>query len=62
MYAYGYSDTSQAYSLLSELGTGNDPCKNCAGGCSVKCSRNFNVREKINDISRLVNVPADFLA
>ncbi len=62
MYAYGYSDTSQAYSLLSELGTGSDPCKNCAGGCSVKCSRNFNVREKINDISRLVNVPADFLA
>jgi len=62
MYAYGYSDTSQAYSLLSELGTGSDPCKNCTGGCSVKCSRNFNVREKINDISRLVNVPADFLA
>jgi len=62
MYAYGYSDTSQAYSLLSELGTGSDPYKNCSGGCSVKCSRNFNVQETINDISRLVNVPADFLA
>jgi predicted aldo/keto reductase-like oxidoreductase len=61
MYAYGYSDTSQAYSLLSELGAGNDPCKNCAGECIVKCSRKFNVREKITDISRLVNVPADFL-
>ena len=62
MYAYGYSNTSHAYTLLSELGYGNDPCKNCTGGCSVKCSRGFNVKEKIADISRLVDVPAEFLA
>ncbi|MDY0099344.1 MAG: aldo/keto reductase [Bacteroidales bacterium] len=61
MYAYGYSSTSQAYDLLSELGTGADPCKSCME-CAVKCSRHFNVREKIADISRLVNVPSDFLA
>ena len=61
MYAYGYSNTSQAYSLLSELGTGEDPCMNCTGNCNVNCSRNFDVREKIADVSRLVNVPADFL-
>jgi len=62
MYAYGYSNPSQALSLLTELGTGTDPCRVCTGGCKVKCSRNFNVSEKIADISRLVNVPAEFLS
>ena len=46
MYAYGYSNPSQAYSLLKELEYGNDPCKNCSGKCSVKCSRDFNVKGK----------------
>ena len=61
MYAYGYSNPLQAFSLLGELGTSIDPCKSC-GSCSVKCSRNFNIREKISDVSRLVNVPVDFLS
>ena len=61
MYAYGYSNPSQAYALLKELGYGNDPCRNCTGICPVKCSRDFNVREKISDISRLVDVPGEFL-
>ena len=29
MYAYGYSNPLQAYALLTELGYGNDPCRNC---------------------------------
>lgn len=61
MYAYGYSNTYMASSLLSELGTTADPCKDC-NACSVNCTKAFNVREKISDISRLVNVPVDFLA
>lgn len=60
MYAYGYSNPKMAYSLLSELGTGADPCRNCTE-CQVNCTKKFNVREKITDISRLVNVPSDFL-
>jgi predicted aldo/keto reductase-like oxidoreductase len=60
MYAYGYSDPSLAYTLLGELGTGSAPCSNC-DNCRVECSRNFNVKEKIADISRLVNVPSDFI-
>jgi predicted aldo/keto reductase-like oxidoreductase len=62
MYAYGYSNTLQAHSLLADLDTGSDPCIDCAGDCHVKCSRNFDVRQKISDVSRLVNVPLDFLA
>jgi predicted aldo/keto reductase-like oxidoreductase len=60
MYAYGYSNPAMAYSLLKELGTGDNPCKDC-NICSVECTKDFNVKEKITDISRLVNVPADFL-
>jgi uncharacterized protein len=60
MYAYGYSNPSMAYTLLGELGTGSAPCSNC-DTCRVECSRNFNVKEKISDISRLVNVPSDFV-
>jgi len=61
MYAYGYSNPAMARELLAELGINNNPCKDCST-CSVECSRNFKVREKITDISRLVNVPEEFLA
>jgi predicted aldo/keto reductase-like oxidoreductase len=61
MYAYGYSNPGMAFSLLGELGTNDNPCSGC-DNCQVNCTKNFNIREKIADISRLVNVPADFLA
>jgi len=61
MYAYGYSMPSLAKSLLSDLQISGDPCSSC-DTCSVKCSKEFPVREKISDISRLVNVPSGFLA
>jgi len=60
MYAYGYSKPSMAHSLLSKLGTNDDPCSGCQT-CKVDCVKNFRIREKIADISRLVNVPVDFL-
>jgi predicted aldo/keto reductase-like oxidoreductase len=60
MYAYGYSNPAMAKSLLGELGTNDNPCKECSS-CNVKCTKNFDIREKIADISRLVNVPEDFL-
>jgi uncharacterized protein len=61
MYAYGYSSPSMAHSLLSEIGTSHNPCGDC-NVCSVDCIKNFRIREKIADISRLVNVPVDFLS
>jgi len=60
MYAYGYSNPSMAYSLLGELGINDNPCNECSP-CRVECTKNFKVKEKITDISRLVNVPLDFL-
>jgi predicted aldo/keto reductase-like oxidoreductase len=61
MYAYGYSNPAMAKSLISELGTNDNPCKECSS-CSVQCTKRFDIKDKIADISRLVNVPADFLA
>jgi predicted aldo/keto reductase-like oxidoreductase len=61
MYAYGYSNPAMAKQLLGELNVSNNPCEDCAV-CQVKCSRNFDVRQKIADVSRLAGIPYDFLA
>jgi predicted aldo/keto reductase-like oxidoreductase len=61
MYTYGYSMPSMGQNLLAEIGTTADPCSGCTS-CNIACSRNFNIRERITDVSRLVSVPADFLA
>jgi len=60
MYAYGYGSTKMAYDLLCESGIGASPCGDC-NDCVVKCVNRFNVREKIMDVSRVVNIPSDFL-
>lgn len=60
MYAYGYSNMQMAYSLISELNTGINPCGDCSL-CKVTCTRRFNVKDKIADISRLAAVPGDFI-
>ncbi len=61
MYAYGYSNPAMAFSLLGELGTTDNPCSGCTD-CKVECTKQFDVKEKIADISRLKNVPAEFLS
>lgn len=60
MYAYGYANPGLALNLLTELSTGDNPCETC-DTCSATCTKNFNIKEKITDISRLVNVPLDFI-
>ena len=61
MYAYGYKNLSMASELLTETGVKSDPCTEC-GICTASCVRGFNLREKISDITRLVDVPYDLLA
>ena len=60
MYAYGYGNPAMAKNLLAELGVSSNPCSGC-DTCSVNCQRNFKLMEKIADISRLGNIPYDFL-
>ncbi len=61
MYAYGYSNPAMAKHLLGELDIKNNPCSDC-DVCKVKCSRDFDVKQKIADITRVSDIPFDFLA
>ena len=61
MYTYGYSNLEKAHTLLTELDDGVNPCGDCMD-CTVNCTMNFNVKDKIADVSRLLNLPGDFLA
>jgi predicted aldo/keto reductase-like oxidoreductase len=61
MYTYGYRQPEMAQSLLRSLEVQEDPCSDC-GHCTAVCTKGFNVAEKIADVSRLVNVPEEFLS
>jgi predicted aldo/keto reductase-like oxidoreductase len=60
MYAYGYKNILQAYHNMAAVDLSGRPCDNC-GTCKVKCLVKFDVKQKINDIARLKDVPEEFL-
>ncbi len=61
MYTYGYQNLEKAHTLLKELTIPNDACVLC-DTCDVQCTQNFNVKDKVLDIKRLLDVPQDFIA
>jgi uncharacterized protein len=61
MYAYGYRNLALAQELISELKLHAGDCRDC-GNCTVHCAKGFSVAEKITDVSRLSNVPWEFLS
>lgn len=60
MYTYGYREMSKAKELLADLGVVNDPCSSC-DSCTVSCVKQFAVADKIKEVSRLVDVPDEFV-
>ena len=60
MYTYGYSNLEKAYDLLMDLDLSNDPCSGC-NVCTVACTKKFNVASRIKDVSRLIDVPEEFI-
>jgi predicted aldo/keto reductase-like oxidoreductase len=60
MYAYGYRNLKYAKHTLRESGLAVDSCKNCQS-CVVECRAGFDIKESIEDISRLNDVPEEFL-
>ncbi len=60
MYAHGYGETIKAKKLLAEHGTPKGLCQDC-DACSVNCASLFNIKDRIMDVSRLMDVPDEFL-
>ena len=60
MYAYGYKNTKYAQLTLLKAGISGDACINCET-CNINCKAGFNIKERILDISRLKDVPIEFL-
>jgi predicted aldo/keto reductase-like oxidoreductase len=59
MYAYGYKNIKQAWYTLADAGYSRQ-CENCTT-CRVNCCAGFDVKNKIEDISRLRDVPVDLI-
>ena len=59
MYAYGYGNLEKAHSLLSRLDLGENPCGSCSS-CRVSCAKRFDIKGRVQDITRLKSLPADF--
>ncbi len=60
MYTYGYRETKKAKDLLDELAVTPDVCASCSD-CTVTCTKGFAVADKIRDVTRLREVPSEFL-
>jgi predicted aldo/keto reductase-like oxidoreductase len=60
MYAYGYSETLNAYDVITKLKLKGNECDDC-NFCAVRCSKGFNIKQKIKDIARIKDVPIEFL-
>ena len=60
MYAYGYGNLQHAQHTLNSAKYSEIPCNQCES-CNVKCTSGFDIKERVLDISRLKNVPGDFL-
>lgn len=60
MYAYGYKNIKQAWYTLANVDYSKQ-CENCQT-CVVNCRAGFDIKGKITDITRLKDVPVDFVA
>jgi predicted aldo/keto reductase-like oxidoreductase len=60
MYAYGYKNMEYAQHTLLTTGISGNPCSGC-DACNIKCRSGFDIKERVQDISRLRDVPREFL-
>jgi predicted aldo/keto reductase-like oxidoreductase len=60
MYAYGYRDLEHAQYTLAQSGLADLACEKC-DVCGISCAAGFDIKDKIQDIARLKDVPKDFI-
>jgi predicted aldo/keto reductase-like oxidoreductase len=61
MYAYGYRNLREAQDLILSLTLSTQVCTDCSQ-CSVTCLNGFDVSNRVRNVVRLRDVPADFIA
>jgi heterodisulfide reductase subunit C len=61
MYLHGYRNFPAAQDLVLSLALPREVCANC-GGCTVTCANRWNLKDRVRDVVRLRDVPADLLA
>jgi hypothetical protein len=61
MYAHGYRNLVAAQELLESLELQSNLRGDCSS-CSVQCLNRWNVSERIRNVVRLREVPAEFIA
>jgi predicted aldo/keto reductase-like oxidoreductase len=61
MYAYGYRNLAAAKETFQSAGVAESACARC-DTCAVDCTMGFDIKNKVEDIARIQNVPDDFLA
>jgi predicted aldo/keto reductase-like oxidoreductase len=60
MYAYGHHNFPHADYTIKSTGLTCNPCTGCTS-CNICCKMGFDIREKICDISRIIDIPQDLL-
>jgi len=60
MYAYGYRNLELAKATVLSANLPETPCGGC-GECRIECTIGFDVKDRVEDIARIREVPDDFL-
>jgi uncharacterized protein len=60
MYTYGYKSPLMGKQVLQNLRLKELPCRQCTT-CMVKCTMDFDIKDKVADILRLRDIPDEFL-
>ena len=61
MYVYGYRDLAAAVRNIESVKDDPIACTDCSS-CVVNCPMGFDIKEKVLDIIRLKDMPAEFFA
>jgi predicted aldo/keto reductase-like oxidoreductase len=60
MYAYGYQHFENAYRLLDSFKSTLNPCQDCTF-CTASCPKGFQIAERIEEVTKLANIPRSLL-
>jgi hypothetical protein len=61
MYVYGYRNVVEAQDLIASMQLPAKVCADC-DSCAVSCAVGFQVRDRVRNVVRLREVPAEFIA